>query len=145
MDRKFYNDNIEHLLKEKSDEFRMYPSKRVWHSIYNDLHPGRKWPSIAVGMLLIIALLLIGYLNTNDNLNNKGLTDDLTSPHGIGKTQNLSSLTPGSDQQPVSSINDNMMLSDVNSRPATKIDNGNEESYNNNSPANKIKVNKSCR
>lgn len=63
MERKFYTDNFEQLLKEKSDEFRMYPSKRVWHSIYNDLHPGRKWPSIAVSMVLIFALLMTGYWN----------------------------------------------------------------------------------
>ena len=67
MERKFYTDNFEQLLKEKSDEFRMYPSKRVWHSIYNDLHPGRKWPSIAVSMFLSIVLLLVGYWNSNNN------------------------------------------------------------------------------
>ena len=67
MEKKFYTDNFERLLKEKSDDFRMYPSKRVWHSIYNDLHPGRKWPSVAMSMILVIALLLIGSLNTNDN------------------------------------------------------------------------------
>lgn len=67
MERNFYTDSFEKLLKEKSDEFRMYPSKRVWHSIYNDLHPSRKWPSMAMSMLLVIALLLIGYLNTSDN------------------------------------------------------------------------------
>ena len=71
MENNFYNDNFEALLKEKSDEFRMYPSKRVWHSIYNDLHPSRKWPSIAISMLLVIALLLIGYLNTSDNVANR--------------------------------------------------------------------------
>jgi hypothetical protein len=65
MERKFYTDDFEQLLKEKSDEFRMYPSKRVWHSIYNDLHPGRKWPSVAACMLLIIALLFVGYWNSN--------------------------------------------------------------------------------
>ena len=67
MEKKIYTDGFERLLKEKSDEFRMYPSKRVWHSIYNDLHPGRKWPSIAMSMILVISLLLIGSLNTNDN------------------------------------------------------------------------------
>jgi hypothetical protein len=65
MERKFYTDDFEQLLKEKSDEFRMYPSKRVWHSIYNDLHPGRKWPSVAASMLLIIALLFVGYWNNS--------------------------------------------------------------------------------
>lgn len=74
MERKFYNDNLEQLLKEKSDEFRMYPSRRVWHSIYNNLHPARKWPSIAMSMLLIIALLFIGYLNTNNTANTKANT-----------------------------------------------------------------------
>src|SRR6185295_5968687 len=67
MEKKIYTDNFELLLKEKSDEFRMYPSKRVWHSIYNDLHPGRKWPSVAMSMVLVITLLLIGSLNTHDN------------------------------------------------------------------------------
>ncbi|MGC4101636.1 hypothetical protein [Ferruginibacter sp.] len=65
MERNFYTDNFEQLLKEKSDEFRMYPSKRVWHSIYNDLHPGRKWPSVAVSMMMVIILLLGGYWNNN--------------------------------------------------------------------------------
>lgn len=58
---------MEAFLKERSDEFRMYPSKRVWHSIYNDLHPSRKWPSMAMSMTLVVLLLLIGYLNTGDN------------------------------------------------------------------------------
>jgi len=68
METKFYTDDFEQLLKEKSDEFRMYPSKRVWHSIYNDLHPGRKWPSIAVSLILIIALLMVGYWNDNASI-----------------------------------------------------------------------------
>lgn len=66
MTNDFYNDEFEELLKEKADQFSMYPSKRVWHGIYNSLHPGRRWPSMAVGTLLITSLLLIGYLNTGD-------------------------------------------------------------------------------
>jgi hypothetical protein len=68
METKFYTDDFEQLLKEKSDEFRMYPSKRVWHSIYNDLHPGRKWPSVAVSLILIIALLMVGYWNDHSSV-----------------------------------------------------------------------------
>jgi hypothetical protein len=67
MEQDFYTDDFEQLLKEKSDQFRMYPSKRVWHSIYNNLHPGRRWPSYAMSILLITSLILIGYLNTSDN------------------------------------------------------------------------------
>ena len=66
MDRNFHTDDFERLLREKSDEFRMYPSKRIWHSIYNNIHPGQKWPSVAMCITLISALLLVGYLNTRN-------------------------------------------------------------------------------
>jgi len=65
MEKNIYTDDFELMLKERSDEFRMYPSKRVWHSIYNDLHPSRKWPSIAVSLLLITTLIITGYWNNN--------------------------------------------------------------------------------
>jgi len=85
MERKFYTDDFEQLLKEKSDEFRMYPSKRVWHSIYNDLHPGRKWPSVAVSLVLIIALLIVGYWNNNS-------ADTATAVNTIPSQQNIAAL-----------------------------------------------------
>ncbi len=66
MDRKFYTDDFERMLREMSDEFRMYPSKRIWNSIYNNIHPGRKWPSVVMTITLISTLLLVGHLNTTD-------------------------------------------------------------------------------
>ncbi|MEP7107485.1 MAG: hypothetical protein ABI760_05870, partial [Ferruginibacter sp.] len=66
MDRNFHTDDFERLLRERSNEFRMYPSKRIWHSIYNNIHPGRKWPSVAMSITLISALLFMGYLNTKN-------------------------------------------------------------------------------
>lgn len=72
METNFYTDEFEQLIKEKADQFRMYPSRRVWHSIYNNLHPSRRWPSFAMSIFLITSLLLIGHLNTSDNVvNNK--------------------------------------------------------------------------
>ncbi len=67
MEQKFYTDNFEYYLKQKSDEFSMIPRKRVWHSIYNNLHPSRKWPSAAASLLLFSTLVFIGYLNTNNH------------------------------------------------------------------------------
>lgn len=66
MDRNLDIDNFERLLKERSDEFKMYPTKRVWYSIYNNIHPSKKWPSVAMSITLIAILLLVGYLNTNN-------------------------------------------------------------------------------
>ncbi len=91
MDREFHTDEFEQLLKEKSDQFRMYPSKRVWHSIYNDLHPSRRWPSAAMSMFLIIALLLIGYLNTGDNTMTRQFTENITNQIGDETADNIES------------------------------------------------------
>ena len=65
MEKDFYTDDFEQLLKDTTDDFRMYPSRKVWHSIYNDLHPARKWPSFAVCLLLITSILYVGIHNNN--------------------------------------------------------------------------------
>lgn len=75
MDRNFHIDDFERLLREMSEEFRMYPSKRIWHSIYNNIHPSRKWPSVVMCITLITGLLLIGYLNTNNTTSYSSETD----------------------------------------------------------------------
>lgn len=59
------SDNFERMLREKADEFKMYPSARVWHSIYNNMHPSRRWPSFTMSIVLIAMLLLFGYSNSN--------------------------------------------------------------------------------
>ena len=65
MDRKFHTDDFERLLKEMSDEFKMYPSKRIWNSIYNNIHPQRNWPSVGMSISLIFTLIIVGHLNTS--------------------------------------------------------------------------------
>lgn len=96
MEQDFYNDDFEQLLKEKSDQFRMYPSKRVWHSIYNNLHPGRRWPSYAMSILLITSLILIGYLNTSDSTAvNKFTVAAGNQPNGNNKIKSQQSSPEG--------------------------------------------------
>ena len=77
MSSNFDTDNFEQLIRERSDEFKMYPTKRVWYSIYNNIHPGKKWPSIATCITLISILLLVGYLNTN--IDTKNISGKLSS------------------------------------------------------------------
>ncbi len=69
MERNFYPENFEKFLKAHADQFKMSPSKKAWHGIYNDLHPGRRWPSVAMSMFFIFTLVIIGHLNTNNGRN----------------------------------------------------------------------------
>ena len=72
MDHELFNDNdsFEQFLRESTEDFKMYPSRKVWYSLYNNLHPGRKWPSLAVCIILISAILFMDVSN-NNKINNR--------------------------------------------------------------------------
>jgi hypothetical protein len=93
MEKEFYTDEFEQLLKEKADQFRMYPSKRVWHSIYNNLHPSRRWPSVVMSLLLLTSMTFIGYLNTSDNKIN------LQPNNNTSFTQTNNEISPAPDNE----------------------------------------------
>ena len=57
--------DFEQSLKDHADQFKMTPSKRVWNGIYNNLHPGSKWPSITVALIFMISLVTVGGLNNS--------------------------------------------------------------------------------
>lgn len=67
MEDNFYLDDFELSLKEQANQFKMTPSKKVWHGIYNDMHPGRRWPSITISLLLVISIVFVGYINTHND------------------------------------------------------------------------------
>jgi hypothetical protein len=56
MERKFYNEEFEYFLKQKSDQYKMYPSDKVWNNIYSSLHKTRRW----VGLMLLVLLIGAG-------------------------------------------------------------------------------------
>jgi hypothetical protein len=65
MEDNFLKDDFEQFLKGSADEFLMVPQRKVWYSIYNSMHPDRKWPSLAVCLLILSAVLFIGISNNN--------------------------------------------------------------------------------
>ncbi|MEO6639478.1 MAG: hypothetical protein ABIN25_14455 [Ginsengibacter sp.] len=81
MEDNFYLDDFELSLKEQANQFKMAPSKKVWHGIYNDMHPGRRWPSITISLLLVLSIVFVGYINSHSDkvlvaANQQNLTKD---------------------------------------------------------------------
>src|ERR1700744_421409 len=52
----FYSDDFEQLIREKTEQYKMYPSENVWKGVHNSLHTKRKW---FIGSM---ALLVTGIL-----------------------------------------------------------------------------------
>lgn len=58
MQRDFNNDDFESFLKQKVDQYKIYPSDGVWKGVYNALHARKRWIMIG-GFLFITGSLLI--------------------------------------------------------------------------------------
>jgi len=74
MEQHFFRDGFEHYLRDSVDNFRIYPTRKVWNSIYNNMHPGRRWPSLSVLLMLIFALIYIG-INHSQHLSKPDVTN----------------------------------------------------------------------
>lgn len=103
MERNLHNDPFERFLKDSVEDFRMYPSRRVWTSLYNNLHPGKRWPSMPVSLLLICAIIFIGFSNTNETgrqaSNNQAIFSSKKSSALLAANQsNAGSLSERSEQ-----------------------------------------------
>ena len=110
MESNKYNiENFEKFLREKTDEFRMYPSKRVWYSIYNDMHPGNRLPSVSMTIILTGFLFLVGYLNTNNVNKETAVYNTSSSKTAVEKTLIASNLQQPKDNKGLStaSVNSN--------------------------------------
>lgn len=50
-----YNDKeFEHYIKESADQYRMFPSEKVWQGVHSALHTRRKWYGFWLGFLLLL-------------------------------------------------------------------------------------------
>src|ERR1700686_4306703 len=47
------NRDFEQFVKQNADQYRMFPSEKVWQGIHNTLHTRRRWYSIGLGLLLL--------------------------------------------------------------------------------------------
>lgn len=84
MERSFYNEDFdfEELIRKKSDQYKIYPSDKVWRGIHNSLHPTRKWYWLG----LVFFLGGIGYYTADQfNTPTKKLVD--TNKAQAGTTQ----------------------------------------------------------
>jgi len=56
----FYSDEFEQLIREKTEQYKMYPSEKVWKGIHGSLHTKRKWFIGSMSLLVTGILFLAG-------------------------------------------------------------------------------------
>ena len=53
MQRNFYTDDFEQLIRQKADQYKMYPSDQVWKGIYRSIHGRNRWRWAGLAVLLL--------------------------------------------------------------------------------------------
>jgi hypothetical protein len=92
MEKDFPRGHFEELLNEKAGEYKMYPTERVWNSIYHRLHTRRKWHFIGGGTFALMILAGV-FVLMQDNTHAPSKTYSKTLSATVRGTRNGN--TPG--------------------------------------------------
>jgi hypothetical protein len=141
MERNYYNEGFESFLREKTDEYKLYPSDKVWGQIQRKLHPRRKWPFLAAALLLLGIGVGTRYMvedmgtapvseqgqggkrfsNTPDFMDSERLPEAEAPGTGIGSSMlSVASLNPSAGNTPYSAPS--MKVVDVVQSPINDIE-----------------------
>jgi hypothetical protein len=74
MERQYNNGDFEKLLRDNANQYRMYPSEKVWKGIHSALHTRRKWYGITAAIMFLITGSIVSIIiyNGNPDKNNLG-------------------------------------------------------------------------
>jgi hypothetical protein len=75
MERQFNNGDFEKLLRDNANQYRMYPSEKVWKGIHSSLHTRRRWYGLTAAIMLLVTGSIISIIIYNDNPGKNNLTD----------------------------------------------------------------------
>jgi hypothetical protein len=63
--------DFEQFVKQNADQYRMFPSEKVWKGIHTTLHTRRRWYSLGLGLLLLITASGVTWLMLNPSTKNQ--------------------------------------------------------------------------
>jgi hypothetical protein len=74
MERQFNNGDFEKLLRDNANQYRMYPSEKVWKGIHSTLHTRRRWYGLTAAIMLLVTGSIVSIIIYSDKAGNN-LTD----------------------------------------------------------------------
>lgn len=99
----FYSDDFEQLLREKTEQYKMYPSEKTWKGIHGSLHTKRRWfitsmSLLVTGILFFAGRELLSPSKAELTKRTVATTRDIVDP-GSNEEENTSPLTAASGQR----------------------------------------------
>lgn len=110
MERQFNNGDFEKLLRDNANQYRMYPSEKVWKGIHSALHTRRKWYGFTALVMFMITGSVVSYFIFSDK---PGQSDLKTQKNIVAQNNNTATQSPSPVTEPQTSFTPAI------SRPAT--------------------------
>jgi len=66
MERQFNNGDFEKLLRDNANQYRMYPSEKVWKGIHSTLHTRRRWYGLTAAIMFLLTGSIVSVIIYND-------------------------------------------------------------------------------
>lgn len=74
MERQINNGDFEKLLRDNANQYRMYPSEKVWKGIHSSLHTRRRWYGLTAAIMLLVTGSIVSIIIYSDKPGKNNLT-----------------------------------------------------------------------
>lgn len=94
MQRNFDDKDFEQFVKQNADQYRMYPSEKVWKGIHSSIHTRRTWYGLGLALLILASVVVTWVM--------------VSSPAGKQQTNNGISTSPATtpkENHPITETN----------------------------------------
>lgn len=95
MESNFNNSDFEYFVKQNADQYRMFPSEKVWNNIHSTLHTRRRWYGIGLSLLLLTTAVVTWVMLVSPASKRQPLSK---------QTTNLSKIAGNKDAEPATVI-----------------------------------------
>jgi len=75
MERQFNNGDFEKLLRDNANQYRMYPSEKVWKGVHSALHSRRRWYGLTALIMFLITGSVVSYFIFSNEPGQNNLTE----------------------------------------------------------------------
>lgn len=64
--KRYLREEMDNLLKEKSDQYLLYPSDQVWNKIHKELHPNLRWRYASIILILLFSASIAVFIKKEE-------------------------------------------------------------------------------
>lgn len=89
MESQFNNRDFEKLLRDNANQYRMYPSEKVWKGVHSALHTRRKWYGISTLAILMLTGSIISLFVLYNSSDNRPVISEVKNTLSAEKVQIL--------------------------------------------------------